>query len=60
MQILALLGSPRKKGNSGLLADEVLKGAKSMGASIGKIYLDDFQIRAIGKVIDDIRNREAK
>ncbi len=58
MQVLALLGSPRKKGNSDLLADEVLKGAKSMGASVDKIYLDDFHIRPIGEVIDDSRNRE--
>ncbi|MFX1344059.1 MAG: flavodoxin family protein [Promethearchaeota archaeon] len=58
MQVLALLGSPRKKGNSDLLTDEVLKGLKSVGASVDKIYLDDFQIRPIGEVIDDSRNRE--
>ncbi|MFX0030892.1 MAG: flavodoxin family protein, partial [Candidatus Hermodarchaeota archaeon] len=57
MKVLALIGSPRKKGNSDLLADEVLKGAKALGATIDKIYLDDFLIRPIGEVIDDSRNR---
>jgi len=57
MQVLALIGSPRKKGNSDLLADEVLKGAKAVGARIDKIYLDDFQIRPIGEVIDDSSKR---
>jgi len=58
MRVLALLGSPRKKGNSDLLADEVLKGAKSIGTSVDKIYLDDYQIRPIGEVVDNSRNRE--
>lgn len=57
MKVLALIGSPRKKGNSDLLADEVLKGATAEGALIDKIYLDDFQIRPIGEVVDDSRNR---
>jgi len=57
MKVLALIGSPRKKGNSDLLADEVLKGAKASGAKIDKIYLDDFLIRPIGEVIDNSHNR---
>lgn len=60
MKVLALIGSPRKRGNSDLLADEVLKGAKALGATINKVYLDDFLIRPIGEVIDDSRNREDK
>jgi multimeric flavodoxin WrbA len=44
MRVLALIGSPRKKGNSDLLADEVLKGAKASGAIIEKIYLDDYLV----------------
>ncbi len=58
MRILALLGSPRKGGNSDILADEVLNGAKQAGASTEKIYLDDFFIRPIGEVADNSRARD--
>jgi multimeric flavodoxin WrbA len=39
MKILALIGSPRKKSNTDLLTDEVLKGAGSKGHQSEKIYL---------------------
>lgn len=58
MKVLALLGSPRKGGNSDILADEVLKGAAQAGAEIKKIYLDDFVIRPIGEVADNSRARD--
>jgi len=32
IRILALIGSPRKHGNTGIMADEVLEGARSAGA----------------------------
>ena len=38
-KILVLLGSPRRKGNSAILADEITKGAKSAGAKVETIYL---------------------
>lgn len=46
MKILALLGSPRKKGNTALLMDEYLKGIKASNedAQIIKIYLDEKKI----------------
>jgi multimeric flavodoxin WrbA len=44
MQILALVGSPRRNGNTDLLVDQVLKGAESRGHSGGKIYLYNYQI----------------
>jgi multimeric flavodoxin WrbA len=44
MQVLALVGSPRRTGNTDLLVDQVLKGAESRGYSGEKIYLYDFQI----------------
>jgi multimeric flavodoxin WrbA len=44
MQIVALVGSPRRNGNTDLLADQVLKGAESRGYSGKKIYLYDYQI----------------
>jgi multimeric flavodoxin WrbA len=38
-KILVLLGSPRKKGNSAILADQITKGAKSARAKVETIYL---------------------
>jgi multimeric flavodoxin WrbA len=58
MRALALIGSPRKRGNSDLLADEVLRGMKDEGADVEKIYLDDCAIRPIAEVCDDTRTRE--
>jgi multimeric flavodoxin WrbA len=58
MKVLALIGSPRKGGNSDILADEVLNGVKQAGGEIEKVYLDDFSIRPIGEVADNSRARE--
>jgi len=52
MKVLALGGSPRRGGNSDLLADEFLRGAKEAGAEVDKVYLDDQWIRPIGEVSD--------
>jgi len=38
-KILVLLGSPRKKGNSTALADQIIAGAESVGAAAEKIFL---------------------
>jgi multimeric flavodoxin WrbA len=38
-KILVLLGSPRKKGNSAILADQITKGARSARAKVETIYL---------------------
>lgn len=40
MHILAIMGSPRIKGNTDLLVDEALKGAQSQGANTEKILVD--------------------
>lgn len=45
MNVLALAGSPRKGGNSDILADECLRGASEAGADVEKVYLDDLRIR---------------
>ena len=45
MKILALAGSPRKGGNTDLLADALLSGARSAGAEVEKVYLNDLNIR---------------
>ena len=58
MKAIALLGSPRKEGNTDILASEVLRGAQDAGADIEKVYLDDLWIRPIGEVCDNSRERE--
>ncbi len=38
-KILVLQGSPRKKGNSIALAEQIVEGAESVGATVEKIFL---------------------
>ncbi len=44
-QVLVLLGSPRKKGNSTVLAKEIIRGAESAGAKVETVYLNGLTIR---------------
>ncbi len=44
MKILALMGSPRKQGNTDVLLDEFLKGSQSRGHKFDKMYLYDMQL----------------
>lgn len=53
MKVIALMGSPRKGGNTDLLTDAFIEGAWSEGAECEKLYLDDLDIRPIGPVGDD-------
>ncbi len=57
MKALALIGSPRKGGNTDCLADAFLEGAAEAGAEVEKIYLDDLNIRPIAEVCDDFSMR---
>jgi multimeric flavodoxin WrbA len=43
-KVVVLLGSPRKKGNSALLASQIAKGAKSVGVKVETIYLQGLNI----------------
>ncbi len=45
MKVIAILGSPRKEGNSATLAQEALKGAAAMGAETGIFYANDLSIK---------------
>ncbi|MFP4016779.1 MAG: flavodoxin family protein [Halanaerobiales bacterium] len=58
MKITAVLGSPSKDGNTGVLAREVLKGAKDSGADIEEIFLAEHKIEfcrgCISKDIDNM------
>ena len=58
MKIIAMVGSPRKIGNTDIMADEVLKGASDFGAMVDKIYLDDYYVRPIAEVFDSTAKRE--
>lgn len=44
-KIMILLGSPRKKGNSAKLAEQVAKGAKEQGAKVETFYLNGLDIK---------------
>lgn len=43
-KVLVILGSPRKKGNSALLAEKIAKGAESEGAEVQTVFLHDLEI----------------
>ena len=43
-QILVILGSPRKKGNSATLAAQISRGAKSAGAKVETLFLQNLKI----------------
>jgi multimeric flavodoxin WrbA len=46
MKILALVGSPRKGGNTDTLIGEILKGCRTTGHTSEKLYLYDYEISA--------------
>ena len=43
-KVLVVLGSPRKKGNSAILAGQIIKGAESAGAEVEALFLHDMNI----------------
>ena len=45
MRVLGIVGSPRIGGNTDILIDEVLAGAKEAGASVEKVILNKLEIR---------------
>jgi len=44
MKILALIGSPRKKGNTDILIEEILRGCDKQGYKNEKLYLYEYDI----------------
>ncbi len=42
--VLVVLGSPRRKGNSAILAKQIAKGARGCGAKVKTIFLQDLAI----------------
>lgn len=43
-RVLVLLGSPRKKGNSAILAERIARGARSAGAKVESVHLHGLTI----------------
>jgi multimeric flavodoxin WrbA len=44
LQVLGIVGSPRRNGNTEILVDEVLRGAKEAGAGVEKVILTKLKI----------------
>ncbi len=44
MKVLGIFGSPRRGGNTELLLEEALKGARAEGAEVERLFLTDFTI----------------
>jgi len=45
MRVVGVVGSPRKGGNTDILVDQIIAGAKEMGALVEKFYLSGMDIR---------------
>ena len=43
-KVVVLMGSPRENGNTNILCDEFIKGAKTTGANVNKIIIQDQNI----------------
>jgi multimeric flavodoxin WrbA len=44
MKVLGVVGSPRKGGNTDILVDEMLRGARDKGAKVDKVFLNDLKL----------------
>lgn len=44
-KIIGIVGSPRKKGNTDILVDKILEGAKDAGADVEKVHLRGLKIK---------------
>jgi multimeric flavodoxin WrbA len=53
MKILGIVGSPRKEGNTDILVNEVLRGARDVGATTEKIFLNDLDIKPCQSTCSD-------
>jgi len=58
-KVLVILGSPRRKGNSAALANQIIKGVKSAKAAVETIYLQGMKI-APCKACDTCRKTRSK
>jgi multimeric flavodoxin WrbA len=56
-QVILLCASPRKGGNTDLMADAFARGAQAAGATVEKVYLDDLYLRPAAEMADDPKMR---
>ena len=56
MMVLGIMGSPRLGGNTDLLMDEALKGARSQGAFAEKIVVDELDIAPCREICGCMRD----
>ena len=56
MKVLGIMGSPRKKGNTDLLLDEALRGARSEGAEVEKLIVSELKIAPCGEFYGCLRD----
>lgn len=52
-KILIVLGSPRKKGNSAILAAQVAEGAMAKGADVDSIYVNGLNIKSKKDIMEN-------
>ncbi len=52
-RVMMLCASPRKGGNTDLMADAFARGAEAAGAQVEKVYLDDLWIRPVAHLADE-------
>ncbi|MGE5397086.1 MAG: flavodoxin family protein [Chitinophagales bacterium] len=45
MKIMAFIGSPRKNGNTDILIEQILQGARTAGAEVKKVYINDLNFK---------------
>jgi multimeric flavodoxin WrbA len=45
MKMLAVVGSPRKRGNTDILVDAVIRGATANGAEVERVFLADLTVK---------------
>ena len=46
MKVYAIVGSYRKEGNTDIIIEEILKGAREQGAEAEKVFVDDLEIKS--------------
>lgn len=60
MNVLAVSASPRKGGNSDVLCDQLLKGAKVSGANVNKIRVVEKGLAVSGRRVDSAKQAETQ
>jgi multimeric flavodoxin WrbA len=60
MKVLGVVGSPRKEGNTDILVEEALRGAREAGRETSKIFLNDLRISPCQSVCTEYCERSGE